>query len=166
MSKQTAVIHKEKLKEGTMLHVAYSETEGNNTSETNSEFTVEVHPDLIKALKKLAPHLARLSDQYDKSGQLSDKIIVRGFSEKGENEKRGVVITGLRQVGDKKLLINSPFQRFGEEGEDVGYEQVDDLLNCVEDCKDEVLAYLFDGKYAIDPQGKLFDEPKDEDEQQ
>lgn len=155
--KSKVIIHKAKLKKGVTLVVEYTENGSDGPSTIQKTCTADVHPDLLKKFSTLGSHLAALCDQYDRAGVLSDRIEFRGFTIKGEGEKEGVVLTGLRTVAEsRKLLLNSPFQRFGEEGEDVGYEKIDDLLNDVEEAKEEVLAYLFDGKHAPNPQGNLF----------
>lgn len=167
--KSKVIIHKAKLKKGVTLVVEYTENGSDGPSTVQKTCTADVHPDLLKKFSNLSTHLAALCDQYDRAGVLSDRIEFRGFTIKGEAEKEGVILTGLRTVNDsRKLLLNSPFQRFGEEGEDVGYEKVQDLLDDLHAAKQEVLAYLFESKHAPNPQGNLFPDkgPDDIDEQE
>lgn len=155
------------------LEISTVKTELNkSTTKANEEHSAPVHVDLKGAMKAIAIHFGILSDyikvkdvknieRYDT--KLIEDFVVTGFSVKGDEEDRGVVITGMKKKANGKfIIINTPFTRFIEaEGSEYVYiEQLQDRINEVER---EVKAYL-GGKVAPDPQ-QSFDFPEHADEQ-
>jgi len=138
------------------------------------------HPDLVNALADLkvivaqvfrfdavskvvednAEHIkaSLLQEVKDTFGEILDGITVRGVSWSGTGQKAGVVITSLFDVGNgTKTAINTPRLRLGAES--FGFEEV--LTNLLEGIKNEVFAFLFEGKQA---QLSLFGEEAVEEE--
>lgn len=119
------------------------------------------HEDLINALAKLKPHLAILSNyvkQKDKDKDKADlsEFTVTGFSIGEKEGNEGVTITGhVKTYRGKTMSLNTPFERF--EGEESSrYGLMDDLIDILDEIKDEVIEYLVNGKKAPTPkQGEM-----------
>jgi len=151
-------IVKAKLDKDGKLVVSYNEKlpEGNQRIVKDEENTTPVHNDLIEAFHALNPHLARLCEQYEKEGKLTEEIETRSFSLKGDDDAAGIVLSGIRKVANNKsFAINTPFLHWGRED---NYAKMQELMEAVELCEEEVKEYLVNGKHAVDPQGDLFDE--------
>jgi len=155
-------IKKAQLKDNSFLSVEYSEQQADGFSVIKKECKIPVHQDLKDAFKELDKHLADLSFQHDRSGNLCTiDISCKGFTISGNGDNEGVTLTGVRILeNDKVLNINSPFQRF--DSDYYGYESTADLIYCLDKCKEEVNAYLFAGKHADDNQLELFEELEEE----
>lgn len=156
-------IKKAKLKEGLYLDVTYTEQFPDGKVTTNKACTAEAHIDLRNAFKAMAPHLAKLCQQYDTKGNLVDTIECRGISVKEEEEDTdGFVLSGHRLLSNgKALIMNTPFQKYN-----VGQDTYEDIAACIQDienCVQEIELYVFDNKHAPEAQGKLFDNIPDAD---
>lgn len=126
------------------------------------------HPDLVEAIEVLVPYLVDSNDlrvhrkevkmapavkeaatKMEGAFKLMDELInesvtVTGISISGDENNRGVVITGKRKVHHTGVAMNSPQIKMN--GDSFGFEStVDDL---VEDIITEVRAYVIDGKSA------------------
>lgn len=146
-----------KKKQGWNMEITYSERTLDGTSIHAVECHTNPHIDLVNAFQKLSPHLATLTSQYDEDGGLATKSIeVRGFSIKDEDDenKDGVTITGQRTVlSDRSITVNSPFLKW-RDADDV-IKEARALAQDIEECKQEVREYLFNGKKTPDSQGEL-----------
>lgn len=170
LPKENAIrIKKASIKDELFLYVEYSEElQGHSKKETKLSCTVPVHEDLKAAFTKLHRHLAIISDYKDapkKSTAFHEtefpKFGVRGFSIGGNDENEGVTISGYMEGKYGMVNINTPFTKF----EGAEYPFLSELYDDVEDCKDEVEKYLFEGKRAPEKQLELFDgdlEPEEE----
>ena len=145
-------IKKASIKDGNYLSVEYTEFKPDGISKFNQDCKIPVHTDLKTAFAELDIHLANMSFQRDKKGKIdTDTISCKGFSIGGNGESEGVTLTGIRTLeSDKTLNISSPFQRF--DGDFFEYKQMDELIDALDKCKFEVMAYLFDGKHEEDNQ--------------
>ena len=151
-------IKKASIKDGSYLSVEYSEHQPDGFSSIKKECKIPVHPDLKLAFTKLDKHLAKLSFQYNKDGEINiSSISCKGFTIGGSADSEGVTLIGTHTLpSDKVLNINSPFQRF--DSDFYYYENMGDLIEELEECKQEVHAYLFEGKHEADNQLALFEE--------
>lgn len=141
---QTAKINKAKLAEGLHLEVEYSIQQADGLSNVSQECSADVHQDLRLAFKALAPHLARLTEQYESDGTLTKNIECRGFSLKGVEDKAGFVLTGIRTLSTgRTITLNSSFMKFADEN----YTDMEDLQQRVTVAQKEVSLYLFDNKH-------------------
>ena len=145
-------IKKASIKAINFLSVEYTEFKPDGISKFSQNCKIPVHSDLKMAFAGLDDHLANLSFQRDKKGKIDiEAISCKGFSIGGTGESEGVTLTGVRTLeSDKTLNISSPFQRF--DGDFYEYKQMDELIEALDKCKFEVLAYLFEGKYEEDNQ--------------
>lgn len=118
-----------------------------------------VHPDLVNAFQKLAPHMALLCDLREsdiigkgKGKKAIDaiepehfsKFEIKSFSIGGDGE--GVTISGNKKLNSAQIFnINTPFQKYEDELSD--YQWGSELAEAMERCKYEVQEYL-NGKCA------------------
>jgi hypothetical protein len=133
-----------------------------------------VHPDMINAMRFLTPHLAFLceltspvNEDWDtfETGEIYEdkrfsKFAVTGISIGGQDEHEGVTIIGRKNLRNKRVLnLTTPFMKF-EPGEHDSepYEFNYELSAAVATVVREVIAFIEDGKCALDPQLSLFDE--------
>lgn len=151
---QKVTINKAKLAKGLHLEVDYSQHQNGSVDNVSQACSADVHDDLRAAFKKLAPHLAALTEQFDKEGKLVDTIECRGFSIKGDDEAEGITLTGLRNLSSgRTITLNSPFLKWNS---DV-YGDVDQLQEDVDAAIEEVREYLFNNKHKSDDQMGIFD---------
>lgn len=145
-------IKKASIKDGNYLSVEYTEFKPDGVSKFSQDCKIPVHQDLKMAFAVLDDHLENLSFQRDKKGKIeTDAISCKGFTIGGSGESEGVTLTGIRTLeSDKILNISSPFQRF--DGDFYEYKQTEELIEALDTCKSEVLAYLFEGKHEEDNQ--------------
>lgn len=154
MQRQLTIIKGKLDKDGNLI-VSYNERlpDGNQRIVKDEENTTPVHPDLINAFQALNPHLASLCEQYNKEGAITEEIECRSFSLKGEDDSSGITLSGVRKVANNKsFAINTPFLHWGRED---NYANMQELMESVEHCEDEVKEYLINGKHAADPQLSL-----------
>lgn len=154
---------------GIEAHYTMTEALGNEVyhNEHQIKDTKDIHPDLMNCFKEMRVLMAQLFGVYSFTtlmntpdfkanakqkdlaeafaDEASKKIEVRGISISGEDDNVGVVITGLYEFSNgMKSAINSPRIRLA--GSSFGFE--DELQAIVERVKDEVFAFLFEGKKA------------------
>lgn len=156
MSRVITIVKAKLDKKGNLI-VSYNEklADGNQRKVNDEENTTPVHPDLLQALKALDPHLARLCEQYDDKGKITEEVECRSFSLKGEDDSSGITLSGVRKVANNKsFAINSPFLHWGRED---NYAGMQELIKAIERCEEEVTKYIVDGKHADDNQLKMFD---------
>jgi hypothetical protein len=164
-------IKKAKYDENKGLRTEYTLLEHDGDESTNTEVTVlsprQAHPDLVRAFKELIPHLILLTESIegksldDVSKDLRFKNFeARSFSIGGNDEHRGVIISGVRTLnGNRVISLNTPFTRFEPNTELGVYEYLDELQAAVETCIDEIKLFL-EGKHAVNPQLQLFETAK------
>lgn len=151
-------ITKAKLIKGTYLEVSFSD--GN--AEVNKSYPhTEAPPKLMKAFQYLNHHLCDLTDQRDATGQPDyDNVVCRGYSVKGDDEKEGVVVTGVRTLKNgKTITMNSPFTNI--EIADSDYSNIKQLVECLDRCRDEIKTFMANNKSEDEIQGKLFNTPSE-----
>lgn len=123
------------------------------------------HDDLINAVRELAPHYALITGYaaFNKGLKLDslkagvDNFKVSGYSIGGQDEDEGITIMGHIIVpwSGKAVIINSPFQRFGEEeGNKAYYKFIDRLAEVVEKIVEEAILYI-GGKFKPEAQQEL-----------
>lgn len=146
-------IQKAKLIKGQFLDVSFSD--GN--ADVNKSFpSTEAPPKLIKAFQALNHHLADLCEQYDHTGQPDyDNIVVRSYSMKGDDEKEGIILTGLRTLKTGKVIVlNSPFMTL--DVTESNYSNCKSLIDCLENCRSVITTYLNNNKSNEEAQLKIF----------
>lgn len=156
-----AEIRKAKVKNGKEEGLYHFEAEYSaRISDNSSVQAVEckaarLHPDLIAAFANLNAHLARMTYQLDDKGlPISDDVVCKSFSLKGDDVLQGVVLSGIRKLPNgSTLTLNTSFTRFDDDDK---YGHLEDLLVNVNLCEKEVQLYLFADKCGADPQGDLF----------
>lgn len=151
----SVVIKKAKIK-GDTLEVEYEETTPDGTATVKKAWNARIHQDLRDAFKELNVHLSELCEQYSKEGFgfMESGINCTGYSLGGADEHAGVTLIGQRELENKRILnLVSPFVKW--EDENAAYYNIEILETAIDKCTKEVLAYLFKGKHAPDPQGKL-----------
>lgn len=117
--------------------------------------TREVHPDLSGLFKSLR-EVVRAVFGMTESTETAERVEVRGLSWSGSEANEGVIITSVFEcVNGSKTCINTPRIKLAQDS--FGFEE--DLKAICEDVKNEVYAYLFDGKQA---QLSLFGDSPDE----
>jgi hypothetical protein len=133
-------------------------------NEVDTKYRYEPHPDLVKELKALAPHMAFLADQESGDGfeawtderveAIVAKYVVRGVKfVRKDGAQVGVSINGYRILnGGRVLNMTAPIVRFQTEGE--SYQFADHVEEIADNLRIEVLAYL-NGKRAEDGQTTL-----------
>lgn len=154
-------ITKAKITKNQTLEATYIRHNEDGTTTVVDEKDCEnlVHPDLVAAFQKLAPHMAlivdlRESDIIGKTGKKTaidavpvehfSKFEVKSFSIGGDGE--GVVISGNKKLNSAQIFnINTPFQKYEDELSD--YQWGSELAEVVQHCVYEVEQYL-SGKCA------------------
>jgi hypothetical protein len=147
-------ITKAKLVKGTFLEVSFAD--GDAITDKSYPHT-EAPPKLLKAFMSLNHHLCELTEQYDKTGQLDfDNVACRGYSMKGDGEKEGFTLTGVRSLSNGKTLTipSSPFVNLESDGD---YHKLPALIQCLDRCREEIAAFMENNKSPDEIQGKLFD---------
>lgn len=136
-------IKKAKIKDGIFLEVSYTEKIDGGEEDASVARDIPIHDDLIAAFGKLNEHLGRIAEQYDTSGALDTiNMGCKGFVISGTGDNEGVSLIGSRLLDSEKwLTFTSPFTKWTE-----GYEYISELGVDIEECKGEVLLYLFEKK--------------------
>ena len=149
-------ITKAKLVKGTFLKVSFSD--GNAEIEKTYPHT-EAPPRLLKAFFALNSHLCNLTEQYDSQGVPDfDNIACRGYSTKGDDEKEGIVLTGVRSLSSGKVIVlNSPFSTL--DITDSEYPLIKVLVEELDRCRDEIESFMDNNKSQDEIQGRLFNTP-------
>ena len=109
------------------------------TKERSEVCSQEVHPDLKDAIKALSPIVA---DVFEFQDEAKERIEVRGIAISGIGDKEGIVITSVFETSNgQKTCINTPrLLTATDDGQT--------LDAAVEKIRDEVYAYLYEGKQA------------------
>lgn len=180
MEKKNFNLSKVKLlpKGGLTAEYQLTENVGGELSVTDykATYTRDVHPDMSGAFQDLRIIVARVfgmtsflsfmaSEKLPKdkienakkfAEELMDRIDVRGISLSGSDDDPAVIITSVYEVENgQKSAMNTPRLRMANIS--FGFEE--ELETIIEQIKEEVFAYLFEGKQA---QLSLFGEKKDD----
>lgn len=180
MEKKDFNLSKVKLlpKGGLTAEYQLTENVGGELSVTDykATYTRDVHPDMSGAFQDLRIIVARVfgmtsflsfmaSEKLPKdkienakkfAEQLMDRIDVRGISLSGSDDDPAVIITSVYEVENgQKSAMNTPRLRMANIS--FGFEEQLDTI--IEQIKEEVFAYLFEGKQA---QLSLFGEKEDD----
>jgi hypothetical protein len=145
-------IKKAKIKDDLFLEVEYSEEVKDGTNQVKKSCTAPVHDDLKVAFRKLDDHLCKMSEQYNSQGHVDTfDVNCKGFIMTGTGDSEGVMLIGYRGLSNGKYLnLNSPSYKWSDE-----YEYISELAEIIEECKHEVMLYLFEGKHQPDAQQEL-----------
>jgi len=162
-------ITKVNLKKGLILTAEYTETQPGGVTAAHKFISrnEDLHQDLIARFRALGTHLTALTGQYDGTGKLTETVVCRGYSIRGDDDTEGVTLTGLRKlpVGDL-IVLNTPFRKWNDHTK---YPDMDELHTAVCEAERECMEYIFNNKRAADPQGDLFaqqeedEDPEDDD---
>lgn len=180
MEKKNFNLSKVKLlpKGGLTAEYQLTENVGGELSVTDykATYTRDVHPDMSGAFQDLRIIVARVfgmtsflsfmaSEKLPKdkienakkfAEELMDRIDVRGISLSGSDDDPAVIITSVYEVENgQKSAMNTPRIRMANIS--FGFEEQLDTI--IEQIKEEVFAYLFEGKQA---QLSLFGEKKND----
>lgn len=149
-------IIKAKITKNQTLEASYTRHNEDETTTVVDEKDCEnlVHPDLVTAFQKLAPHMALIVDLREsdiigkgKGKKAIDaiepehfsKFEVKSFSIGGDGE--GVVISGNKKLNSAQIFnINTPFQKYEDELSD--YQWGSELAEVVQHCIYEVEQYI------------------------
>lgn len=144
-------IKKAKLKDSLHLEVEYEEhvLMGHNDVKKTSDAIV--HDDMKEALKKLSFHVENICELHNHTD-----IQTKGFTIGGSGDNEGVCVFGSSKLEIGTMNIVTPFVKW-----DSDYSYIAELGLVIEECKAEVLAYLFEGKKQPDAP-TLFDELDEE----
>lgn len=155
-------IDKATIKNDLFLQVEYSEMVPDGTNTVKKDCTAPVHDDLKISFKKLDEHLGRITEQFNGQGEIDFiNINCKGFEVILKAKTNGIALNGYRGLDSKKYLpLNSPIIKWGEVE---AYEYINELAEVIEECKHEVMLYLFEGKHQPSAQLDLFDEGGEED---
>lgn len=165
-----------KLTKAYTVECAYIDAHKDRRNEIIQKSDAIAHEDLRLAFRSLRIHLAKLCDlreafgldfdEYEQTQMIKEKpkdfldalsdIEVSGFSISGGDDGEGVTLTGTKRIGNKVLVLNSPFTKF----DDVDYIHSDSLQMYVLYVADEVKEYL-NGKAAM-KQLDMFEETAEE----
>ena len=150
-------IKKAKIKNDLFLQASYTEQFGEEINEFDRSSNMPIHPDLRAAFKNIDPHMRSVCEQGEDSATYCTGIII---AKDGE----GVQLIGHRDLAEGGMLnLVSPIIQFG--GEYASSDQGQGFRKAVEAVQNEVMEYLFHGKFAPKAQMELFpeDEKKDDD---
>lgn len=141
-------IKKASIKDGLFLDVEYDETLADSAATVKKSCKAPIHDDLKNAFSKMDVHLCTLSEQYDEGGHTDDgNVTAKGFVIGGSGDHEGVTIIGGRNVDAGYLNLVAPFTKW-----DSDYEYISELGEIVEECKNEVMLYLFENKHQPEAQ--------------
>lgn len=129
-----------KLKKGTHLEVTLEE----GVSQVTRFFKHrEADQSLTVPFGKLAYHIAAICEQWSEdvdTGLDTDNIEARGFYLKGEDEKEGIVLTGLRTLTSGKVIVlNTPFLNAQDEA---AYPEISKLVADIDVITTAITAYI------------------------
>ena len=148
-------INKASLKDEIFLKGDYDQKIGEASRNIKFDDEHPVHDDLRRVFHDLSEHLRLLCQQP------GEKIYkCTGFTISGSGDSEGVVLIGQRTLSNGKILnLVSPFQKWDDAEP---YEGTQELSELIETAKNEVYAYLFEGKHAPNNQLSLFDDQEEE----
>lgn len=144
-------IKKAKLKDAMFLEVEYEERVQLGHNEVKKTCDAVVHDDMKAAFKKLSEHIENICELSNHSD-----IVAKGFTIGGSGDHEGVCLFGSSNLDLGVMNIVTPFVKWDSEYQGISY-----LGEVIEECKAEVLAYLFEGKHQPDAQTSL-DFPEDD----
>lgn len=115
----------------------------------------EAPPKLLKAMMSLNSHVTEMTEQYGSDSQHDyDNVCARSYSLKGEGEKEGIVITGLRTLSSgKTIVINSPFVNLDTVNSE--YPKIGQLLTCLDNINKQIEQFMKSNPSTDDIQGRL-----------
>lgn len=168
-------IKKAKIKNRIFLSSEYVEKLNGVNKTRKEDSDAIVHDDLINAFQRLVPHFALLTEQVLESEvesiilngkeipeDLLQKIKVSGITVGGTGESEGITISGSKRLSNGKMInFNTPFTKW--EAVDEGYKFISELINVLEDLKDEVIAYM-EGKQGTKAQTEMNFDGEEEDD--
>ena len=142
------------------LKVTYKEPKGELFDKHTKDCSNKVHQDMKNAFAQLNNHLALLTFQLPETADEAEVatilmgICCTGYSIGGNGDTEGVTLIGQRTLPNAKVLnITSPFQRYDSDSYE--YADIDELRRAINKCREEVILYLFEEKYAPDVQLQL-----------
>lgn len=147
-------LKKAKLIKGEFLEVTFDDS---SAIVTKSYPNTEAPPRLLKSFMSLNHDLCTLTEQYDKTGQLDfDHVVCRGYSFKGEGEREGFSLTGIRTLSNGKTLTlpKTPFMSTEDTDE---YDKHAMLIMKLDKCGEEITSFMDNNKSTEEVQGRLFD---------
>lgn len=165
-------IKKAKIVKGERLDIAFiKDYGGGERNPASEEFKAEMHPDAKQAFANLRVHLALMVYAIAQSSineietpdeELISTFHIHGYSIGGDEEDKGVVLSGHRILPNGKAFnFSTPFYRFNE-NEESRYKFMDDLIAKLERVDKEIRLYVDGEKRAKDPQGQFdFEGPKE-----
>jgi hypothetical protein len=138
-------LQKASIKDGMFLTVKYEETTATSTDTYTRECTSIIHDDLKEAFSRLSPHIEDICELSN-----HEHVKAKGFTIGGAGDHEGVCIIGSSDLTMGTLNLVTPFVKW-----DSDYENISELGEIIDDCKNEVIAYLFEDKHAPEAQQKL-----------
>ncbi len=163
-------IKKAKIIKGERLDISFVKDYGKGErNPAQEEFKAEMHRDAKTAFGNLRVHLALMVYAISQSEiaeietpdeELISTFHIHGYSIGGDEDDKGVVLSGHRILPNGKAFnFSTPFYRFNE-GEETRYKFMDDLIAKLERVDKEIRLYVAGEKRAEDPQGTLFPDDK------
>ncbi len=145
-------IIKFKLQQGTYPFVTFSD---GNVEVTKNYPSTEAPPKMIKAMMAFNSHVTELTEQYDATGQHDyDQVVMRSYSIKGEGDKEGIILTGIRTLANGgTLLLNT--KSVSLDTIDSTYPKIGQLLVCLENLRTQIESFMKSNPSTDDIQGKL-----------
>lgn len=155
-----------KLVDDDYLEITFKQKEADGTKGNDSYDNPErpAHPDFREALDALRVHWGLLATflEYGKKKSAASftedelsKFTVKGISMGKNEDDPGIVITGMKERWDKKMiLVNTPFERFDVE-DGVGHKFIEELKFAVDVVLNEAKEYIGGKRDKKFVQGKL-----------
>lgn len=128
-----------------------------------------IHDDFLNVMRELNIHLATKCKQgafteYEDKPDMLDEFKTTQVSVGGEEEHRGVTLTGQRELGSNEVLnLNTPFIKFNPIHSTYSYSEI--LMEITDRLFAEADAYI-NGKIAPSNQLGLFDSPEEKAEKE
>lgn len=138
-------IKKAKLKDSMFLEVEYEERVQLGHNDVKKICDAVVHDDMKAAFKKLSNHIENICELSNHSD-----ITAKGFTIGGSGDHEGVCLFGSSTLDLGVMNIVTPFVKW-----DSDYHGISELGEVIEECKAEVLAYLFESKHQPNAQTSL-----------
>ena len=144
-------IKKAKLKDSLHLEVEYEERVLMGHNDVKKTCDAIVHGDMKKAFSKLSFHIKNICELHEHVD-----VKAKGFTIGGSGDHEGVCLFGSSNLDLGTMNVVTPFVKW-----DSDYSYSSELGEVIEECKAEVLAYLFEGKKQPDAP-TLFDQVEDD----
>lgn len=166
MDKPKIKFYKIKISDDDEISIDYAEHTPQGLKDVSEASPYKPHDDFKKVFQDLVPHVCNLSEQFGKDGKTIPEIYdpsegkknymrCCGISISGDDDKEKVVFTAVRYLSTgKTVLINTPM--LYTSAEEKSYPKMDELVDVLVRLSIEAKAFLFDGKYAADPQLDMF----------